>query len=274
MKEIWKLILLQPLVNGLIFFYKITGNLGVAIIILSLAIIIILFPLTITSLKTVRKISEIAPEIEELRKKYKNDKQKFNQAQMDLYRQKGVNPGVGCLPQIIQFLFLFTLYQVFSRVLVADGVEAISKINEILYPSLRFSPGESFNFSFLYLNLSKPDIFWVKGVPIPGAFLILAALAQFFSSKMMKPAVLKEKEVAQKTNEKTDDVFSSMQSQTLYLFPLMTIFFGFAFPSGFILYWFVFSLSQLLQQYFAFGLKDFSFWGKIGIGKWRKTKRN
>lgn len=262
MSQIWNSFLFQPLVNGLILLYKVFGNLGVAIIILTLVIRVILIPLTAPSLKAAKKMAELAPEIERLKKKHGSDKQKFAQAQMELYRQKGVNPAAGCLPQIIQLVILIALYQAFAQVLRANGVEIISKLNEILYPALRLPLETRINLSFLYLNLSKPDVFRFQGLPIPGIFLILAALTQFLSSKMMQPQVKKEEAVAQKTQEKTDDLATSMQSQMLYLFPLMTILIGFTFPSGLILYWFIFSAFQLIQQYFTSGWGGLALWAE------------
>ena len=94
----------------------------------------------------------------------------------------------------------------------------------------------------------------------PGFFLILAALIQFLSSKMMQPVVSQAQKEAAKTEGKTDDMATAMQSQMLYLFPLMTIFIGYSFPSGLILYWFVFSLFTAIQQYFISG------WG--GLNPW------
>lgn len=259
MGELWNLVLFQPLVNALIFLYQIIGNFGVAIIILTVLLRIILTPLTLPSLEAAKKMTQLAPELSNLKKKYEKDKQKLAQAQMDLYKQNGVNPAAGCLPQIVQIVILIALYQAFAQVLQANG-DVVNKLNQILYPALKLAEGSQFNLSFLYLNLGKPDTFMFSGIPIPGVFLVLAALTQFLSSKMMQPIVLKEEKVAEKTEEKTDDIATSMQGQMLYLFPLMTIFIGFSFPSGLVLYWFVFSAFQLGQQYLVSG------WG--GLKPW------
>lgn len=252
MGELWNLVLFQPLVNALIFLYQIIGNFGVAIIILTVLLRIILTPLTLPSLEAAKKMAQLAPELAKLKKKHGKEQQKLAQAQMDLYKQNGVNPAAGCLPQIIQIIILIALYQAFAQVLQANG-DVVNKLNQILYPPLKLLEGSQFNLSFLYLNLAKPDTFTVSGIPLPGLFLILAALTQFLSSKMMQPIVLKEEKVAEKTEEKTDDIATSMQGQMLYLFPLMTIFIGFSFPSGLVLYWFVFSAFQLGQQYLVSG---------------------
>jgi YidC/Oxa1 family membrane protein insertase len=270
MSQLWNLILYQPLLNGLILLYRLIGNLGWAIIGLTVVIRVLLIPLTVPSMKATKKMQALAPDLDRLKKKYKDDKQGLAKAQMELYRQHGANPAAGCLPQIIQLLVLIALYQAFRQVLVADGVEVIQKINEFLYPQLHLPIEAKINLHFLYLDLSKADVFHLpisgQNLPLPGFFLIAAALTQFLSSKMMVPATKIAEKVAEKTEEKADDMATAMQTQMLYLFPLMTILIGFTFPSGLILYWFIFSLFTMIQQYFIAG--------PGGIEPWlRKLKR-
>lgn len=263
----WNTLLYQPIVNALVFLNNLFGNFGLAIIVLTILIRLLLIPLSTPSLKAAQKMKELAPQLAKLKEKYGDDKKAFAQAQLELYRQNGANPAAGCLPQIIQFIILIALYQAFSKVLLSDGAAMVEKLNEVLYSSLKLSPGTILNTKFLYLNLAKPDVFQLPGLkfPLPGVFLILAALVQFLSSKMMQPVVESAQKVAQKTPGKSDDLATSMQSQMLYLFPLMTIFIGFSFPSGLVLYWFIFSFSSAIQQYFVSG------WG--GLTPWlRKLK--
>lgn len=233
-----------------------------AIIALTLLIRVVLIPLTVPSMKAQKKIMELAPEIEKLKQKHKEDKQKFAQAQIDLYRQHGANPAAGCLPQIVQLFVLIALYQAFSQVLPTNGIASIEKLNEIIYPFLRLSAETNLNLSFLgAINLSRPDTFQISGLPpLPGILLIMAAMTQFLSSKMMMPQAKVAQQEAAKTKEQVDDFASSMQSQMLYLFPLMTILIGFTFPSGLVLYWFIFSLFTMIQQYLITG------WG--GLKPW------
>lgn len=262
MAQLWNLLLYQPLVNALIFLYQILfHNFGLAIIILTTLIRVVLIPLTVPSMRTANKMRELAPQLAKLKKKYEKDKQKFAQAQLALYRQHGANPAAGCLPQIIQLIILIALYQAFIKVLQSDG-EIIQKLNQILYPSLQLQSETVINTQFFYLNLTRPDIFHLPGFsfPLPGLFLVSAALIQFLSSKMMQPAVSASQKEAAKTATKTDDMATAMQSQMLYLFPLMTILIGFSFPSGLTLYWFIFSLFTAIQQYFVSG------WG--GLQPW------
>jgi len=245
-------LLYQPLLNGLIFFYKIFGNLGWAIIILTILIRFLLIPLTLPSLKAASKLKEIAPELEKLKKKYAGDKQKFAQAQLEIYKKYKINPAAGCLPQIIQLIILIALYQAFAKVLQPDG-DIISKLNEVLYPFLKLPAETVINTRFFYLDLARPDVFHLPNLafPIPGFFLLGAALIQFLSSKMMQPAVKVAQKEAKETPSVQDDLAAAMQTQMLYLFPLMTILIGFSFPSGLVLYWLVFSVFTTIQQYFV-----------------------
>lgn len=256
MAQFWHLLLYQPLVNALIFFYQLLfSNLGLAIIALTVLIRALLIPLTAPSMKAAKKMRELAPDIERLKKKHGKDKQAFTKAQMDLYKQHGANPAAGCLPQIVQLIILIALFQAFRQVLFVNG-ETISRLNEILYSSLRLSPEEVINSRFFYLDLTKPDIFplpegFLGGIlpGIPGFFLLGAAAVQFLSSKLMMPQAKKAQEEAKKTPGAADDMATTMQTQMVYLFPLMTIFIGFSFPSGLVLYWLVFSAFTAGQQY-------------------------
>ncbi|MDP3954915.1 MAG: YidC/Oxa1 family membrane protein insertase [bacterium] len=265
--EIWNTLLFQPLVSILVVFLKTFGSLGAAIIILTLLLRAVLIPLTIPSMKAQKKMAELAPEIAKLKKKHAGDKEKLAKAQMELYKQAGANPAAGCLPMIVQFVILIALYQAFVQVLRPDGAAMVAKINEIVYPFLRLPQEAKIDLSFLYLNLAKPDTIHLSGLPpLPGLFLILASLAQLLSGKMMAPIRKVVEKEAKKTPEKSDDMMASMQSQMLYLFPVMTIFIGYSFPSGLVLYWFVFSAFQLIQQYFMFGWGGLTPWlEKIGI---------
>ena len=271
MKELWNLLLYQPFVNALIFLYQILShNLGWAIIVLTMVIRGLLIPLTLPSMRAAQKMKELAPEINKLKKKYGSDRQQLAKAQMELYRQHGANPAAGCLPQIIQLIILIALYRVFFTVLKPNG-DVISNLNQLLYPALKLSEGTIINTQFFWLNLGTRDVFFLPGLafPLPGLFLIAAAFIQFISSKMMQPAVTQAQKEAVKTEGKADDLATSMQSQMLYLFPLMTIFIGYSFPSGLILYWLVFSLFTAVQQYFVSGWGGLTPWiSKLKI--WKK----
>lgn len=255
MVQLWNILLYQPLVNALIFFYKVFGgNLGWAIIALTVGVRLLVVPLMKPQLEAAKKMQALAPELEKLKKRHGEDKQKLAQAQMELYKKVGVNPAAGCLPQIIQFLILIALFQAFNQVLRSDGASVIEKLNQVLYQPLRLPDSVHLNLNFLWLNLGKPDLIKIPSLPsLPGLFLILSALFQFLSAKMMMPQTQLARQEAKETETKTDDFSSAMQTQMVYMFPLMTLLVGLSFPSGLVIYWMLFSLVSVIQQYLLSG---------------------
>lgn len=255
MSEIFQVLLTQPLANGLILFYRLLGsNMGLAIIGFSLFLRVVLTPLTSPATENMKKMRLIQPNIAKLKKKYKDDKQGFMKAQAELYKQNGINPTAGCLPQILQLVVLIALYQVFQTLLAGHGTVP-EAFNNMLYAPLKFASEAALNTKFLYVDVTRPDIFQISGIPfpLPGLFVILAAIVQFVSAKISMPFVSQEEEVAKKTKGEADDMAVAMQSSMIYTFPLMTLLIGVSFPAGLALYWLVFSLYQGWQQYRSFG---------------------
>lgn len=248
--NIFTLLLVQPLTNGLFLFYKFLGqNLGVAILVFSVALIFALRPLTKPYMESMKKIKALEPQLAKLKKKYGSDKIKMSQVQADLYKQNKINPAAGCLPYLLQFAILIALFNVFTTALSSDG-SASAKVNALLYPAIKFSQNHVLNTSFLYLDISKPDVFHVPGIPfaLPGLFLVLATIAQFLSVKITAPYIKAEEKAAKGTKSDTDDMQVAMQQSMTYTLPLMTLFFGLKFPSGLALYWLVFSVINVWQQ--------------------------
>jgi YidC/Oxa1 family membrane protein insertase len=262
MSQLWNTILFQPLLNSLVFLNRYTGSLGWSIVLLTLGLRVIMNPLIVPSLKISKKVQELAPELARLKDRYKDDKQGLITAQAELYKKHGANPASGCLPQIIQLLVLIALFSVFNLILKIDGQTAAERLNPDLYSFNQLSSDFKISPDFLYLNLTKPDTIPISGLPfaLPGAFLLLAAITQLLSSKMMSPVISAEKKIAQKTEASTDDAMVEAQQQMLIMFPLMTIIIGYRFPSGLVVYWFVFSLASMYQQYSITG------WG--GLKPW------
>lgn len=268
--NIFQLALIQPLTNGLILFYKLLfSNMGLAIIGFSLFLRFALNPLTAPYMNSMKKMKEVQPQLDKLKKKYKDNPKGLMAAQSELYKQRGVNPTSGCLPYLLQIVILIALFNVFTQVLSANG-DTISKVNNLLYAPLKFSEGTSLNTGFLYLDVRNPDVFRFPGLPfpLPGPILILAGLIQFLSAKMNVPVVKEEKKIAKKTEGSADDMAVAMQSSMIYTFPAMTILFGINFPSGLALYWCLFSIFQMWQQYKTSGWGGLTPWlNRIGLVK-------
>lgn len=256
MLDLWNNLLFWPLLNGLVFFYKITGNFGWAIIALTSVLRLITTPLVFTSLKASKKMQDLAPDLAILKEKHKDDKQALMTAQSELYKKNGLNPAAGCLPQIFQIVILIALFNAFNTILSTPPTEILAKINPLLYSSNKLDQGTVLSTQFFSWNLIHPDIYKIPGLPIPlpGFLLLVSAIVQFLSSKMMMPE--------KKIQTDKDDAMAASQEQMVYMFPLMTLLFGAQFPSGLVLYWLVFSALSMVQQYFVSG------WG--GLSSWLK----
>ncbi len=148
----WLYTLLRNIIE---FFYGVTHSYGVAIILLTVVIKLVLYPLTIKQIKSMREMAKIQPLVKELQQKYKNNPQELNKKTMELYKEHGVNPFGGCLPMLIQLPILWILFRLLN----------------------------GYNFGgakFLGLwDLSKPDPYYV----LP----ILIVVLSFLQQKVMSP---------------------------------------------------------------------------------------
>ena len=260
MSAIWNTIILNPVFTLLVLLYKATSNLGWSIIFFTLILKVILIPLSIPSLKMSKKQRDIQPELNVLKEKYKDDKKKQAEMQMELFKKHGINPASGCLTTIITFIILIGIYRAVSMLTMTASTATLN--SHIFFPSLQFLQTESINTRFWYLNLAKPDPYFV--------FTIFAVLLQFLATKMMMPYTEMEEKAAKQTSGKADDIMATMQKQNLYMMPLMFLIFGITLPSGVMLYIIATTLFQIVQTYFYSG------WGglKPWIKKLKFVKRN
>ena len=267
--NIFEILLLQPLASGLVLFYRLLGgNMGIAIIVFSVFLRLVLYPLTKPYMESMKNMKNYAKDIEKLKKRHKGDRAAYMRAQSDFYKEKGINPSAGCLPYLLQIVVLIAFFNVFSRTLVSTQ-DPVASFNSLVYGPLKFAQGQVINTRFLYMDITHPDtIAGILPVAIPGPFLILAAVAQFLSAKMNAPYLETEKKIAEKTKEQSDDIAVAMQSSMVYTFPLITLLVGLNFASGLVLYWFVFSAMQVYMQYKSSGWGGLTPWvKKLGIAK-------
>lgn len=218
-------LLYRPLFNGLIFLYNIIPwhDFGIAIILLTIIIRLILYPLNQKAIKSQKALAVLQPQIKEIQIKFKEDRVKQSQSLMELYKAKGVNPASGCLPILIQLPILFALYQVFWNGLKPETLKNIYSF--ISRPEI-ISPW------FLSLiDLSKT--FWPLAV--------LAGILTFIQSKMMSGK--------QPSSVQSNNFTSLMNKQMLYFMPLLTVFITWKLPAGLTLYWVVITLFGIGQQY-------------------------
>ena len=109
----WNTLIIEPMVNALLWIYSLVGNFGIAIILFTILIRLITHPLTASQVKSTAKMGELqkSKKWQEMQKKYKDDKNKLAQEQMALYKELGINPMGSCLPMLIQFPIIIGLYQ-------------------------------------------------------------------------------------------------------------------------------------------------------------------
>lgn len=215
-----------------------------------------MWPFMTSQIRSSKKLAELKPHLDELKKKHKDDKQALAAAQMALYKEHGVNPAGGCLPALMQIPVFIALYQSINHFIPGLDSGGIEGINKLLYfPWLKLSaPPDSY---FLGLNLGvKPADFTQYGPALLLIPLVTAALT-FVQSKMMLPKPVKEypsdspKEKEEKSKEQ--DTMGAVQSQMMYMMPLMIGYFAFTFPAGLAIYWNTYTILGIIQQYMISG---------------------
>ena len=249
--NIWELIIQQPLTNVLIVISHAFGSsFGISIIILTILVNLALLPLTLSQIKSSKKMMEMQPKIAELQKKYAKDRQKLSQEQMKLYKESGIKPAGCALTMIIQMPVWFALYQSIMLALAAVP-EGLLNLSRFLYPwdvvfsSIPMSP------YFLGMDLATPNII----------LAVIVGVAMFVQQKMS-------------TMPTDDPRTSSQNSMMLWMMPLIFTFMSLSFPSGLALYWVVNSLFRIVLQYRITG------WGTLfkraapkGTGATSETKK-
>ena len=229
--SVFTTIFYQPIFNTLIWFYNsVPGrDIGIAIILLTVLLKIVLWPFSLQSLKSQKAMSELQPKLKELQEKYKGKKEELAKATMQLYSKEKVSPFSSCLPLLIQFPFLIALYQV-----LRDGLA--SKGFELLYPFVA-NPGQIDPTIFGLLNLAAPNFI----------LALLAGGAQYLQSKML---VTKSppRSVQGKEGSKDEDTMARMNKQMVYMMPAITVVISAGLPAGLALYWLVQSLLTVGQQ--------------------------
>ena len=222
-------ILYQPLFNGLVLLYEyLPGHdFGIAVITLTVIIRIILSPLMIKSIRSQKALTDLQPKIQEVQKKYKEDKEKQTKEVMALYKKEKINPFGGCLPLLIQLPILIALYRVFWRGFQPETMS-------YLY-SFVPHPGTIDPYFLGIVNLGEASI----------VIALLAGIAQFFQTKMMTPKTKSKP----KEGRMASQFSNKMQKQMLYFFPIFTVFILWKLPAAIGIYWIVTALFSIGQQH-------------------------
>ncbi len=254
----------------LAFLYGLVENYGVAIIVFTLIIKIVMLPLSYKQQKSMAKTQKLNPELQALQKKYKNDKEKLNKETMELYKKHGASPVAGCLPLLIQFPIMIGLYQVIMRplthmysvsaeaitqiqqlvteALTAQGVEIANNVltSEIVlanylreFPEILSQIGLNIpviNFDFLGLNLASVPNF--RELSVLWIIPILSGVSSYLSNRFMQS-------MQPQTAEQQNNTMSTMN----IMFPLMSVVFCFSLPAGMGLYWIISGVTDMLARF-------------------------
>jgi len=220
--------LTNPFIVVMVYLYQFLGqNYVLALIVFTVIIQAVTYPLTRASLQSSKKMQELQPRLNKLKEKYPNDREKQMQAQMELYKKYGINPTAGCLPLIIQMPILFGLYGAISHTLTGTPLQVLDLHNRLsLVPSLTsLFPLHN---QFLWLNLGLPDTTFVLPV--------LVVATTWLRTKLTTPTPADPK-----------DPSAAMSRQMLIMMPLMTGWFSLSFASGLSIYWIVSNVVGVVQ---------------------------
>lgn len=245
---LWQSLVVFPLTDALIFLSEIISKLGIpysygfAIVLFTVIIKVVTLPLTFSQMRSMKATQELQPKLQELQKKYGKDRERLAQAQMELYKEAGVNPLGGCLPLLIQMPILFGLYAALYRL---AGLKLLTNQAFFFIPDLsRPTPTEGVSWIGQYISQGQYGVLLAYLV-LPVVFLI----SQIVMQKMSQ------------TTPPSNDPQQAFTSQMMMFMPIMFAYFTLTLPSGLSLYWVTSNLLQIVQQYFITG------WGGLKLPK-------
>jgi YidC/Oxa1 family membrane protein insertase len=253
---LWNALLVHPLINLLVLADYFVHDFGLAVVLVTVAIRLGLFPVFRAQVRSSRAMQELAPAMNDIKKKHGNDRAKLQQEQMKLYKERGINPIGGCLPMLVFFPVLFAMYAAFQQVGGLSGAHAltIEQLRDtVLWPFLQFTVAD--RPADTTIDLTAHWLPWVKSLADPdlalfgliGPLPIISSLLQLVASIQALP----------RNPVQTDDPTQrTMQSMTYYL-PLITIVFFRTLASGVFIYYITTTIFQIIQQYFVMG------WGQL-----------
>jgi len=227
----------------------IPGSYGIAVILLTLIVRGLLLPLYIKQIHSMSKMAEVAPRLQEIQQKYKNDQKKLQEEMLKLYQETGYNPAAGCWPLLIQMPILFSLYYVFQNPLVYVLGKSHQYVRDLVTGATGYGITQrivdeaqklGLDMHFLGINLAKKELLVL---PILSAATML--LSVWFSSNSQK------KFNPQYSQSQSNAMAESMNRSFMIISPLMSYFIALQVPSGLVLYWTVTNLFTILQQFVA-----------------------
>ena len=237
--NIWNTLILDPMINALMWIYSGLGeNFGLAIIVFTILVRLITYPLTASQIKSTKGMQELqkSKKWQDIQKKYKGDREKLAQEQMNLYKEMGVSPFGSCLPTLIQFPIIIGLYQAIIRALAVTPIQLL-ELTKHIYPFYNAAAFIPLNNYFLWMDLSQPERDYgvtIAGFGIP-ILAILVVGTTFLQSRLMTPP-----------STAGDQGANMGRAMNLYM-PLFMGYLAYTFPSGLALYFVTSNLVGILQ---------------------------
>lgn len=213
-------------------FYKFSGNYGLAIIILTVLVKLVLLPLTIKQTRSMLALQKIQPEIKKIQEKYKDDKERLSQEMMKFYRENKINPMGGCLPLLLQLPVFFALFTVLRKYLLTP-------------PSILI--GNTYSV-FKGMDLLGGAVYSALPVVKKAGFLWMGNLAD--TTRIADPYFILIILLAASTWYSQKQVVTDpRQKNMMIIMPVFIAFIGFSLPAGVALYWVTTNVLQILQQW-------------------------
>ena len=236
---IWSTLILNPMINSLMWIYSgLAQNFGLAIIVFTILVRLITYPLTASQIKSTKSMQDMQKSKKwlDIQKKYKGDREKLSKEQMNLYKEMGVSPFGSCLPTVIQFPIIIGLYQAIIRALAVTPFQLL-ELTRHIYPFYNAAALIPLNNYFLWLDLSLPEKDYgvaIAGFTIP-ILAILVMATTFLQSRLMTPP------------STTGDQGANMGRMMNLYMPLFMGYLAYSFPSGLALYFVTSNLVGILQ---------------------------
>ena len=237
----WNTVILNPMVNVLLWIYGLIGDFGIAIILFTILIRLLTQPLNAQQMRSMQVMQELQSSKEwlEAQKKYKDDKQKLQMAQAKLLQEKKINPFGSCLPLVIQFPVIIGLYQSLTSAMAVTPNQLLD-LTKRLYPFINGSSLIPIKSHFLWMDLSQPERVTLFGIGIP-TLAILVVLTQYLQGKLMTP-----------TSTNASDQSAQMSKMMNMYMPLFMGWIAYSLSSGLALYFLVTNIISIIQ-YAAMG---------------------
>lgn len=251
-------ILAPPLGWLLSLFYSVIPNYGVAIIVLTIAVNLVLFPLTLKQTRSMKAMQELQPEIKRLQKEYKADRQELNTELMALYKERGVNPAAGCLPLILQMPVWFALFSVL-RTSAAEDAETgalMLSTNHIPADSTLADAILEGNTKFLSMDLgvSPQSVFSIEGIVAALPYIVLVLIVAGTGWYQTRQTMAR-RSPTQHADAKQAQQQQQMQVIGKIMGPMLGVFSWF-WPTGLVVYFASSNIFRVGQQALIFRLDD------------------